>query len=116
MLGGGAGSDLADYLFHTVAVTASIGAGPDGADGGSEGDDIQGDVERIRGGSAGDTLTGDANANVLIGQAGQDTLVGGGGDDTLQGGDGLDILQGGDGADTLQGGTRQRHAAGRRRV
>ena len=41
VLGGGAGSDLADYLFHTVAVTASIGDGPDGADGGSEGDDIQ---------------------------------------------------------------------------
>ena len=47
VLGGGAGSDLADYLFHTVAVTASIG---DGANDGETGelDDIQRDVERIR--------------------------------------------------------------------
>ena len=59
-------------------MTVSIGDGDnDGADGGAEGDDIQGDVERLRGGSADDTLTGNANANVLIGQGGDDTLAGG---------------------------------------
>ena len=37
-----------------------------------------------------DTLTGDANANVLIGGAGNDTLDGGAGNDTLDGGAGTD--------------------------
>jgi len=85
-------------------VTASIG---DGANDGETGelDDIHGDVERIRGGSAADALTGDGGANTLIGQAGQDTLTGGGGADSLQGGDGADTLHGGDANDQLQGGT-----------
>ena len=83
---------------------ASIGDGANDGEAG-EGDDIHGDVERIRGGSGADTLTGDADANMLIGQAGGDTLTGGGGADSLQGGDGADTLQGGDGNDALQGGT-----------
>ena len=37
---------------------------------GSEGDDVQGDVERLRGGSGADELTGDGNANVIHGLAG----------------------------------------------
>ncbi len=37
-----------------------------------------------------DTLTGDANANMLDGQGGNDTLAGGGGDDDLLGGGGRD--------------------------
>ena len=104
VLTGGGGSDIADYLFHTAPVTLTIGDGPnDGAAG--EGDEIQGDVERLRGGSAADVLTGDANANILIGHGGNDTLTGGGGADELQGGDGSDTLQGGDANDVLQGGT-----------
>ena len=53
-------------------MTASIdGSANDGASG--EGDDIGADVERIRGGSGADTLSGDANANTLYGAGGNDT-------------------------------------------
>ena len=75
MLAGGAGTDLAEYAARTVAVTASIDGGAnDGASG--EGDDIGADVERIRGGSGDDTLSGDANANLLYGGGGNDALAG----------------------------------------
>jgi Ca2+-binding RTX toxin-like protein len=47
-------------------------------------------IENVDGSSLGDTLTGDANANVLLGGFGNDTLEGGLGDDTLDGGDGAD--------------------------
>ncbi len=52
VLQGGAGSDLADYP-RTVPVEVSIG---DGANDGEFGelDDVEGDVERLRGGSASD--------------------------------------------------------------
>ena len=65
-----------------------------------------------------DSLTGDANPNVLKGMGGDDTLnggdeaitgagdtlYGGAGDDTLNGGGGNDMLNGGAGEDTLNGG------------
>ena len=56
--------------------------------------------------TAGDTFTGNGNANTLRGGAGDftDTLNGGAGDDILEGGAGNDILDGGAGADTLEGG------------
>src|SRR5262249_57077908 len=41
-------------------------------------------VRNIIGGSGNDTLTGDANANVLTGGPGNDTLIGGAGDDTYR--------------------------------
>ena len=43
-----------------------------------------------------DSLTGDANPNVLKGMGEADTLTGGGGNDKLYGGDGDDTLDGGD--------------------
>lgn len=60
--------------------------------------------ENLTGSTGNDSLTGDANANVLDGAAGNDTLVGGGGADTLTGGAGDDILAGGGGADIIDGG------------
>lgn len=53
---------------------------------------------------AGDSLTGDANANVLDGRAGNDTLNGLAGNDVLLGGAGNDVLNGGVNNDTLYGG------------
>jgi Ca2+-binding RTX toxin-like protein len=41
--------------------------------------------ENLGGGAAGDTLTGDGNANILAGGGGSDTLTGGAGNDTLYG-------------------------------
>lgn len=57
-------------------------------------------VENVTGGSAGDMLTGDANANDLSGGGGNDALTGNDGDDTLTGGAGNDSLNGGIGSDT----------------
>jgi len=105
---GGAGTaDMVSYAARTVAVTATIGAGTtnDGVSG--EADDILASVEGVTGGSANDSLTGDANANVLTGGGGNDTLVGLAGADTLNGGDGDDIFDEGSAAndgDTFNGG------------
>ena len=56
--------------------------------------------------TAGDTFTGNGNANTLRGGAGEyiDTLSGGAGNDILEGGEGDDELNGGAGDDTLEGG------------
>lgn len=48
----------------------------------------------ITGGSAADTLTGTAKADVVTGGAGNDILLGRAGGDTIVGGDGDDVLQG----------------------
>ena len=97
---GGDGQDIADYSASAVALTVSIGDGAnDGAAG--EGDDVQADVEVVRGGSAVDQLTGDGGANVLDGRGGADDLDGAGGDDTLVGGTGGDTFAGGAGIDLV---------------
>jgi Ca2+-binding RTX toxin-like protein len=70
-------------------------------------------VENVDGSPFDDSLTGDAQTNLLRGNGGRDTLsgldgndilVGGEGNDTLIGGNGRDILIGGLGADVLDGG------------
>jgi Ca2+-binding RTX toxin-like protein len=103
-LSGHEGLDTVSYADYNVPVSVSLDdAYNDGAAG--EGDKVLSDVETIIGGSAADTLTGDANPNTLIGGDGADTLVGLGGVDQLQGGPKADVLHGGDGSDTLDGGT-----------
>ena len=57
-------------------------------------------IENVNGSTAGDTLTGDGNANVFEGNAGDDILSGAGGNDTLQGNSGNDSYDGGAGDDT----------------
>ena len=54
--------------------------------------------------TTGQTLTGNAGANIITGGTGNDILVGGAGNDTLNGGDGDDILRPGAGIDTVNGG------------
>lgn len=92
-MNGGAGTDTADYSQRTSSVNVTVGVGADdGASG--EGDNVAGDVENVKGGSANDSLTGNAGAN---------RLEGGGGNDVLLGGDGNDVLDGGPGSDTENG-------------
>ena len=62
------------------------------------------DVENVYGSDFNDTITGDANANVLKGLGGNDVLVGGGGVDTLLGLDGNDTITD-SGDNTVDGGT-----------
>jgi VCBS repeat-containing protein len=106
---GGAGGDRALYESLAVPVTASIGDGAnDGRDGGAEGDDVQADVEGIRGGSGSDVLAGNGGPNALDGRGGDDELDGGGGNDVLTGGGAADDFTGGTGVDTVSyGGNAQ---------
>lgn len=56
--------------------------------------------ENAYGGSAADTLSGNANANMFRGNAGNDTLIGHKGNDTLEGDSGSDTFIGGPNHDT----------------
>lgn len=117
-LDGGDGTDTASYALRTVAISVTVdqGAPNDGAAG--EADDVVASVENVTGGSADDTIIGDAYANVLSGGLGDDTLAGGAGADTLNGGAGDDVLDagsvdedadifiGGAGSDTVTYGAR----------
>jgi Ca2+-binding RTX toxin-like protein len=102
---GGPGVDTVDYGRRVAALVVTMeGRANDGANAGAEADNVQRDVERLRGGAGADTLTGSASANVLSGGEGDDTLRGGNGNDVLVGQDGNDKLYGGNGHDTLRGG------------
>ena len=105
---GGLHRDTVDYSARTLAVTVTQAAAPgDGESGGSEGDVVPADVEVVLGGSGGDNLTGDAQANRFEGRGGGDTFGSSGGDDELVGGEGDDTFLSGteiEGADDLFGG------------
>ena len=92
--------DIADYSARSVAVMVTVGDGADDGEAG-ENDDVQADVEVVRGGSAGDSLTGDDGANRLNGRGGADFLDGSGGDDELIGKAGGDTFLGGTGVDLV---------------
>jgi Ca2+-binding RTX toxin-like protein len=128
-ISGGPGIDTVTYQGRTAAVTASLLGGGGGAPSVGE-EDVYFDLENLTGGGAGDTLTGNNNANVIDGgwyttpcsptptgdlaaralapppctvYSGNDTIHGNGGSDTLRGRQGADIINGGDGSDTLYG-------------
>jgi Ca2+-binding RTX toxin-like protein len=124
---GGPGTDFVQYssyrctsglpgqlVSNRASVTVDLDdVADDGAAG--EGDNVHSDIEDLYGTGGDDTLTGDADANLLNGLSGSDTLRGGGGDDRLEGlrvpcaysnvttviGDAADDLDGGPGADTI---------------
>jgi Ca2+-binding RTX toxin-like protein len=107
---GGPGTDLADYAARTESVRVTLDdLANDGTDGSLDGfseefDNVQSDIENVRGGSAPDDLTGDADSNDLRGLGGNDQgLDGGAGNDKLFGGDGNDSLIGGNGNDMVSG-------------
>lgn len=60
-------------------------------------------IEAARGGSGGDTLTGNARDNQLYGNQGADTITGNAGNDYLRGGREADSVSGGDGTDSVAG-------------
>jgi hypothetical protein len=103
-MSGGPGIDVASYEDYGSPVDADPDpedAGDDGTSG--EQDVVHDDVEGIIGGSAGDTLKGDAGPNTLEGRLGNDTLDGLAGNDLITGGFDSDTVRGGDGGDTLFG-------------
>ena len=70
---GGAGSDTLVFNFAGSSLTYTVNA------------DKPTNFENLVGTTGDDTLTGDANANIIYGGIGLDTLNGGDGDDTLYG-------------------------------
>ena len=103
LLNGGGGLDTAYYLGSSGGVTINLETGL--ITGGDATGDTFVSIERVYGSNtAGDSLTGDAVANLLFGFGGDDTLVGNDGNDYLDGGAGTDNLEGGLGNDTLVGG------------
>jgi Ca2+-binding RTX toxin-like protein len=100
---GGLGVDTVDYSARTGALTVTMdGVAAD--DGEADADNVKGDVENLLGGTAADTITGNALANDIDGGAAADTISGGAGDDVLFGAAGADTIDGDAGDDTLDGG------------
>ncbi|WP_438991899.1 Hint domain-containing protein [Lentibacter sp.] len=99
-LDGGDGADWLDYIWDTEGVTVDLST--NSASGGEAQGDVISNFEHIRGGSAADNLTGDANNNTFSAGAGDDTIDGGGGDDWINGQAGDDLLTGGAGRDTFR--------------
>jgi Ca2+-binding RTX toxin-like protein len=98
---GGGGLDFASFFLSPAPVTVDLTAGT--ATG--EGTDTLAGIENVVGsGDFGDTLMGDAQANMLLGSGGDDSVSGGDGDDELDGGGGTDALDGGIGTDTCLNG------------
>jgi Ca2+-binding RTX toxin-like protein len=90
---GGSGRNTASYQERTTPVVASLapsGPKPDS--------DVFVQIHNLRGGAGGDTLTGDATANVVDGGAGADVVTGLAGFDDLRGGAGADTINARDGA------------------
>ncbi|TXI67122.1 MAG: calcium-binding protein [Limnohabitans sp.] len=77
---GGAGNDWAEYNQAGAGLVVDLSQNTALNDG-QGGVDVLLNMENVRGGMFNDTITGDAQANVL---------EGGGGNDTIDGGDGLD--------------------------
>jgi hypothetical protein len=95
---GGTGVDTGSFEDKTASqpVTVTLNNQPD--DGQTGGDNVTADVENVRGGLGGDTITGDGGSNLLEGGDGGDVIDGGGGLDFLDGGPGNDRLLARDGA------------------
>ncbi len=103
LIDGGAGNDWAAYEDATAGVTVDLTKTGAQTTGGGGRDTLIG-IENVYGSDFNDTLTGNAEANMLVGGKGDDRLSGGKGDDTLWGSEGNDTLDGGDGDDYLVGG------------
>jgi Ca2+-binding RTX toxin-like protein len=103
---GGDGVDTVDYSARLLAITVTMDGvtADDGDTAGSEGDDVNADVENCLGGVEADTITGNASANDIDGGAEVDTIDGGAGADVIFGGAGNDDMTGGAGDDVLDGG------------
>ena len=92
---GGNGNDTASYAGATAGVTVSLALQGAGQNTVSAGTDTLSGFENLLGSGFNDSLTGDANANILTGGAGDDTLNPG-----ANAGGTIDLLDGGIGSDT----------------
>jgi Ca2+-binding RTX toxin-like protein len=102
---GGAGVDRAEYWLATGDLSVTL----DGANNalviiGGAFDDLLKNIESVVSGSGNDTLSGDANTNLLQGNDGNDILNGAGGYDFLFGVEGNDVLNPGSGGGQADGG------------
>jgi hypothetical protein len=113
--GGGTGIDELNYSAFTTPVNVNLTTGTATKIFGGAAAGVTG-ISDVFGGSANDTLIGNASDNFLFGNGGNDTLDGMGGSNVLVGGAGTDsltvtgsagrnLLLGGNGADHLTGGT-----------
>ena len=101
LLDGGAGEDTADYVLSSVEITANL-ADASLNTGEAAGDSYK-SIENLHGSIFySNTLTGDADNNVLTGGSKDDKLYGGAGNDILNGDNGADLLYGGAGMDIYQ--------------
>jgi Ca2+-binding RTX toxin-like protein len=99
---GGLGIDTYDLSASATAASVNLATGTASFVGEVGGSDtlVLNTIENVIGGAGNDTITGDANDNVLTGGLGNDTMVGGGGNDTFIGGLGADSMTGAAGNDT----------------
>jgi Ca2+-binding RTX toxin-like protein len=100
--GGGAPAgqgDWLDYANYSDAVTVNLATGvATGVTG------TVSNIQNVFGGNHGNTLTGNAQGNILIGGDGADTIIGGSGRSLLIGGRGSDTIGGGADDDIVIGG------------
>jgi Ca2+-binding RTX toxin-like protein len=104
-LNGGGGKDWLDYslLPSTMPVTVNLATGSATRVGGGTAGALS-NIQNVIGGAGNDSLTGNAQGNILIGGAGNDVITGGSGRSLLIGGLGSDTITGGSGDDILIGG------------
>jgi hypothetical protein len=96
---GGGGTNTLDYSAYTTAVTVNLTTGA--ATGVRFGVT---NIQIVRGGSGTNTITGDAQGNILIGGPGTNTITGGSGRSILIADKGAGTVKGGSGDDIVIGG------------
>jgi hypothetical protein len=107
--GGGAPAGQGDWLNYsafpsTSPVTVNLATGSaTGVAGGAAGAVVN--IQNVIGGAGTDTLTGNAQGNILLGGAGTNVITGGSGRSLLIGGAGKSTITGGAGDDILIAGT-----------
>jgi Ca2+-binding RTX toxin-like protein len=102
---GNTGIDFGTYGDQTGAVNVSLdGVANDGGTPDGFADNVQTDVENVKGGAGADNIIGSVLNNELTGNAGNDTVDGGAGNDKVSGSGGDDRLLGNVGNDKIFGG------------
>jgi hypothetical protein len=98
-LDGGGGLDWLDYAAYTTPVTVNLSTNT------ATGAGRIANIQNVIGGQGGNTLTGNAQGNVLVGGRGTNTITGGSGRSVLIGGAGHAVIQGGPADDLIVGGS-----------
>jgi hypothetical protein len=99
-INGGGGGDWLDYHAWQTPVSVNLATGAaTGVAGGVS------NIQNVRGGQGGNTLTGDSQGNILVGGAGANVIQGGSGRSILIGGAGTDQVTGGSADDIIIAGS-----------